>query len=112
MRGRWKGGLGEEEEGEGEGMGGGGNEVGSKHTNLKALETVQKYTRDGMGLRMCNGFPLVSLLRAVATSVVNPVSTGPLFEATTTFAANIHQFGGVPGRLVSSHIATVDRARD
>jgi len=58
------------------------------------------------------GFPLVSWFLSVATSTVGPVSTGPLFEATTTFAANIHQLGSVPGRPVSSHMATVDRARD
>jgi len=58
------------------------------------------------------GFPLVSLFLSVATSTVGPVSTGPLFKATTTFAANIHQLGGVPSRPVSSHMATVDRARD
>ena len=38
------------------------------------------------------------------------ISTGPLFEATTSFAANIHQFGGVPGRPVNSHVATVDKS--
>ena len=40
--------------------------------------------------------------------MVGPVSTGPLFEATTTFSANIHEFGSVPGRSVGSHKATVD----
>ena len=53
------------------------------------------------------GFPLVSWFLSVANSTVGPVSTGPLFEATTTFAANIHQFGGVPSRPVSSHMASL-----
>ena len=65
-----------------------------------------------MGLRMCNGISPGFFVLSVATSTVAPVSTGPLFEATTTFSDNIHQFGGVPGRLVSNHMATVDRARD
>ena len=58
------------------------------------------------------GLPLVSLFLSVATSTVGPVSTGPLFEATTSFAANIHQFGSVPGRPVRSHMVSADRARD
>jgi len=48
--------------------------------------------------------------RAVATSMVGPVSTGPLFEATTTFLPiNIHKFRHVPSRPVYGHMATVDR---
>ena len=35
-----------------------------------------------------------------------------LYEATTTFLPIFHDFGGAPVRLVSSHMATVDRARD
>ena len=49
--------------------------------------------------------------RAVATGTVGPVSTGPLFEATTTFLP-IHEFGGAPSKPVGSHTPTVDRARD
>ena len=44
--------------------------------------------------------------------MVGPVSTGPLFEATTTFLPIfMHEFGGTPSRPVGSHAATVDRAR-
>ena len=45
--------------------------------------------------------------------MVGPVSTIPLFEATTSYiSANIHEFGGAPGTPIGSHMATVDRARD
>ena len=49
--------------------------------------------------------------RAVATSRVGPVSTGPLFEATTTFLPIFTNFSDELGRPVGSHMAIVDRAR-
>jgi len=34
------------------------------------------------------------------------------FQGNNPLSANIHKFGGVLSRLVGSHVATVDRARD
>ena len=41
--------------------------------------------------------------------MVSLVSTGPLFEATTTF---LPKFTNSVAHLAGSHVATVDRARD
>ena len=35
-----------------------------------------------------------------------------MFWGNNHISANIHEFGGMPGRPVGSHMATVDRARD
>ena len=34
------------------------------------------------------------------------------FQGNNHISANIHKFGSAPGRLVGSHVATVDSARD
>ena len=51
------------------------------------------------------------LVRVVATGMVGSVSIRPHLEANNHISADIHEFGGVPSRLVGSHAATVDRAR-